>query len=393
MSDEKKPTPPSSGNGGATASGTTAPCPLESVISITAKVPGTKGKRDPTKKRPDDTLTPSSSTDESLSSNPPVILVRGCSDVELAATTSPGGKPVTWKVKPNENSESAPTITPTDGGKQAKLKTDKAGSFSVIATLGASKVVWNVVFVWVKVDPASSVINSQDTKFADSGSTAAFTSFRSGEFTPGQYAWEGKVKMEVIGGGTDKKLGVGKVKIHILQNGVADTLTGNYKDGGTALEVPKGGLPVLDATGSGSPFITSPRAGTVTPDNSAVTDSDKDREAWTGDSPAGAFPGTHQNTGKKLESISGINGFETAIASISDDAPDAIVVHAKTAWSADYSGKVDAAGKYTPNGAKVTKQARFELISSATGGQDAFDAGFETFEPRFNGGTDTTWTP
>jgi hypothetical protein len=363
------------------------------VTQITAKVPGTRGKRKATDKRPDDTLTSSSSSDESLSANPPVILVRGCNEVELGSVTTPPNKPVTWQVKPNQNTESAPTITPINGGKGAKLKTNKAGSFSVIATLGACKVVWNVVFVWVKVDPATSVITARKTKFKDTGSSGGWTKFTSGKFTAGNYAWEGKVKMEVLGGGTDKKMGVGKVKIHILQNGVADTLTGNYKDGGTALEVPKGGIPVVDATSSASPFITNSTAGTVTPSNSSVTDASKDRELWSGDSPAGAFPTAHKNTAKKLKSISGINGFETAVAAISDDAPNSIVVHAKTAWSADYKGKVNAAGVYAPDGPKVTKEAQFNLISAGSGGQDAYDAGFETFEPRFNGGTDTTWTP
>ena len=380
-----------SGGDGTPPGCSSAPCPPpECVTQITAKVPGTRGKRKATDKRPDDTLTSSSSSDESLSANAPIILVRGCNEVELGSVTTPPNKAVSWQVKPNQNSESAPTITPINGGKGAKLKTDKPGSFSVIATLGGCKVVWNVVFVWVKVDPASSVITSRNNKFKDSGSSGGWTSFQSGKFTAGNYAWEGKVKMEVLGGGTNKKLGVGKIKIHILQNGVADTLTGHYKDGGTALEVPKGGLPVLDATNSSSPFIWASSAGSVTPANSSVTDTSKDRELWTGDSPAGAFPTTHKNTGKKLQKISGVNGFETAVASISDDAPNSIVVHAKTAWSADYSGKVNAAGVYTADGAKVTKQAQFSLVS---GGKDAYDAGFETFEPRFNGGVDTTWTP
>ena len=118
-----------------------------------------------------------------------------------------------------------------------------------------------------------------------------------------------------------------------------------------------------------------------------------DRTWWSGDSPAGAFTTSHQNTGKKLTSISGVNAFETAVASVSDDAPNSIVVHAKTSWTADYAGNVSGAGKYTPTKAKVTADSTFALVSAASGGQDALDAGFETFEPRFNGGTDTTWNP
>jgi hypothetical protein len=324
-----------------------------------------------------------------------VILVRGCKDVELEAVTSPVNQPVTWQVRATENSESPPSITPEDGGRKAKLKTDKTGSFSVIATLNSSKVVWNVVFVWVKVDVSTSVVLTRDDRYADAGSSAIFTSFQSGTF-PGlassdQYALWAKVeKVELIGGGSAKSLGVDKVKLHILQNGIADSLTGNYSKGGTAREVPKGGLPVVDATDASSPFITI--AGVtvdVQPDNTSAK-----RSITTGDSPAGAFPVKHKNDASQvLQSISGSNDFLTAIASTSDDAPNAIVVHAQLSWKANFKGKVDASGIYTSDGARTSADSRFALISEATGGQDACDAGYETFEPRFNGGTDTTWHP
>ena len=127
---------------------------------------------------------------------------------------------------------------------------------------------------------------------------------------------------------------------------------------------------------------------TITPDNTAFQ-----REVWTGDSPAGGFPMAHKSTANALTGITGINGFSAAIASVSDNAPTALMVHAKTDWSADFKGDVAGAGVYTPNSAKTTVESAFKLISAATGGQDAGEAGFETFEPRFNGGTDTTWTP
>ena len=88
-----------------------------------------------------------------------------------------------------------------------------------------------------------------------------------------------------------------------------------------------------------------------------------------------------------------MNAFETVVASVSDDAPNSIVAHAKTAWTADFSGTVDGSGRYTATTADVTGDATFTLISDATGGQDARDAGYETFEPRFNGGTDFRWNP
>ena len=372
------------------------PCPKPCIKQIKAKVAGTKSKRNPAKIRPDKVLKPSSVSDESLSGNKPVVLIRGCPEVILESVTDPPHKPVSWTVLPNENAESPPAITPTHGGKGAKLATDKSGSFKVVGTLGDCKVVWNVVFAWVKVDPDSSNITSQDTKFKDNGSGGGATGFESGKFVPGEYAWEAKVKLKVIGGGSSGQLGVGKVKVHILQNGIADTLTGNYQGGGTARETPDGSLPVVDATDDssafGSPFVWNPVAGSVTPANSAITDSDGDREVWTGDSPGGGFLTAHQNTGKPLQEITGVNQFETAIASVSDDAPNAIVVHAKTGWTADFKGNVDAGGIYTSHGAHVTKGTKFSLISDATGGQDACDAGFETFEPVFRD-VHPVWTP
>jgi hypothetical protein len=319
--------------------------------------------------------------------------VRGCHEVKLGSVTTPANQSVTWTIKPNQNSESAPALTPSADGTTATLKTDKAGSFSVIGQLDSCKVVWNVVFAWVKVDTSTGTITKRK-KFADAGSSGGSCGFKSGDFSSGNYAWEGQVKLQVLGGGTDQKLGIDKVKIKILQNGVTDSLTGNYDGGGTVLEVPKGktatapdGTPVVDATDGSQPFIWSSLAGKVTPNSGT------DRTWWSGDSPAGGFATSHKNTAKKLQSISGVNAFETVVASVSDDAQNSIVVHAKTAWTADFSGSVNASGHYTATTADVTGDSTFTLISDSTGGQDALDAGYETFEPRFNGGTDFKWTP
>jgi type VI secretion system secreted protein VgrG len=371
--------------GSAAAGGGAVAASAKCITQITAKVPGTKGKRDATKKRPDDTLTASSSSSESLSANAPVVLVRGCHEVTLGSVTTPPNQPVSWSIKPNENSESAPTLTPTDGGKSATLKTDKAGSFSVIGELGACKVVWNVVFAWVKVDVSTSTITKRK-KFADSGFDPDSCNFKSGAFSAGNYAWEGKVKLQVLGGGKDQKLGIDKVKIKILQNGITDSLTGNYDGGGTCLEIPPDGTPILDANDGSQVFVYLSTSGKVTPNSGT------DRTWWTGDSPAGSFLKDHHNSGKPLKSISGVNAFDTAVASVSDDAPNSILVHAEAKWTADFSGSVAANGTYTPTTAAVTGDSKFALISDATGGQDACDAGFETFEPRFNGSITYRWT-
>lgn len=361
------------------------------VIQIKARVKGTHGVRKPgTDLRPDDVLKSSSSADESLSGNRPAILVRGCHSVDLEAVTDRVNQPVTWTVVPNENSDAPPTITPKDGGRKATLKTNVHGSFSVIATLNASKVVWNVVFVWVKVDVASTVVTTRQLH-ADRGASATRCRFRSGEFLANKFAWEAQVNVKVIGGGNSKRLGTNKVKVHVLQNGVADTLSGNYAPpppGANALEVPKGGLPVVDSNGGVTPVLTNANSVTVLPNNTAF-----ERTVWTGDSPTGSFLLNHQNTGTRLQSISGINGFQTTICGVSDEATNSFVVHARIAWNSNYAGTADAAGNYTPTTASNSSDAAYALVSPGTGGQDAADANMETFQPRFNEGTNTTWTP
>ncbi len=362
-----------------------------SVLEVKASVPGTKGIRNPANQRARSVLPSSQSTHEDLSENKPVILVRGCNDVELEAVTMPSA-PVTWTVTPNENSNTAPTITPAGGGKRAVLKTDKAGSFSVTASTGASKIVWNVVFVSVNVDVSSGVAITRDNLYVDNGSNATQTRFKSGEFVDNQFAWEITVtKIEVVGGGKNNDIGIEDVQLHYLQNGIQDTLTGNYDGGGTATEVPRGGLPIVDSNGDATDDPTADLMLKVTPDNVS-----KVRTIRIGDSPAGSFPRTHPNSKKRLATISGVNGFRAAIGSTSIAASDAFVVHAELKWKADYAGdvaKTGAVGTYTRNGAKTTSDVAMTLISPDTGGQDAGVAGYELFEPRFNGGTDTTFVP
>lgn len=214
------------------------PAAAKCVTQIKAKTPGTNGVRKKTDKRPDNVLTPSSSADKSLAANPPVVLVRGCKKVTLEAVTTPLNQPVNWKVTPNDNKNTAPTITPIRGGKAAQLTTNAIGSFSVIATLGGCKIVWNVVFVWVHVKVKTSKIKVRPrgkakiatdaaSQYADNGSGGGATSFRSGQFAAGQYPWEATVKVHLVGGSSTKKLGIDKVQLHLLQNGVADTLTGH----------------------------------------------------------------------------------------------------------------------------------------------------------------------
>jgi hypothetical protein len=319
--------------------------------------------------------------------------------VDLEAITAPTG-PVTWAVKPNQNSNSAPTITPD--GRKAKLKTGQTGSFSVIASVGPSRIVWNVVFVSVEIDVTRGVVLTTPGLYGDGGkpgdsSDQTSTSFHSGDFgKTGQFTFQLNVtKIKLVGGGSKGDLGVDQVRLHYIQNGVTDTLQGNYAGGGVANEKTKSSLPVCDSNGDPTKNPTADSAGmfTVTPDQVSAS-----RDVQMGDSPGGGFARVHPKTKNLLSSIGGINGFRTAIGSTSNAAPDAFVVHADIKWQAHFDGTVNTNPKqnatYTANGAKTTSDAQMALISAGTGGQDAGDAGFELFPIRFNnGGTTITFTP
>lgn len=364
------------------------PTVLPIVIKIDAHQSGTSGKRIPSNKRAVNHLKSSTARVESLAANPPVVLVRGGHSVSLTATTQPADQPVTWQVAPNENTHEAPSITPTHGGKRALLGSTRTGSFAVIASSGPSKVVWNVIFVSVEVQPETTKVTKRNNYV--NGPAPGLVFFKSGEFAPNQYAWEATVEVKLVGGGTNNKMGIDKIELKVLQNGVADTLTAHYAGppAGTAREKPKGGLPVLDANDVSSPtLLESIPAVTVTPHTGPK------RKVWTGDSPTGAFPATHIPTGKPATSISGINGFSTAIVSTSKDAPTEYVLHAYTGWQAHFDGTADATGQYTPHGAHTSADTRYQLDCPDIGGRDACNAGFETFPPLFNTGTDTEWKP
>lgn len=366
---------------------------LPAVMEIKAKIPATHGKRNPHRIRPENILPPSVSDQEGLDANEAVALVRGCLDVQLEAVTAPPNLPVTWTVRPNQNKESSPAITPVGMGQKATLKTDKTGSFSVIASVGPSRIVWNVVFVSVNVDTDSSINLTRDL-YVNDGSDANFAGFRSGEFKQGKFTWESSVKVVLVGGGASQTLGIDQIRLGVLQNGVQDTLTGHYSKGGTCVELPHGGLPIVDSNGDADaqPLLVAKVSVSVTPDNTGSA-----RTVWTADSPTGSFAVHHTDGKEILKSVSGINGFSTAVASFSTKARTAICVHAKMDWHADYAGDItyphSGVSFYTANGAATTSEPEFALISEATGGQDAQEAGFETFEPRFNNGTGTRFTP
>ena len=377
------------------------------VMQINGTLEATKEiRKGSTKSRTDATLRSSTSTLTSLTANPPAaILVQGCKDVDLDAVIS-APSDVTWTVTPTDNTNPAPTITPVAGSvnnTKAKLSSAQGGSFSVIASIGSSRVVWNVVFVSVKVNVSNAVIDLRAAQYVDGfirtgtpanpqfPSDANTTRFTSGQFNPGQFCWELFIpEIKLIGGGTDGKLGIDQIVTHYLQNIVGDSLSGNYQGGAVALEAPQ------DSTGTvvAFPIIDSNGDADATPNadvSVTITNPTSDTRSWrAGDAPEGLFPRVHN--GKLLQTITGSIDFRASVASTCVDAPNSIIVHAEMLWQAHYDATVATtgpAGKFTANGARTTGDRAVSLVSAATNGKDAADAGYEVFEPRYNNGRAT----
>ncbi|HEY2588578.1 MAG TPA: hypothetical protein VGI81_22745 [Tepidisphaeraceae bacterium] len=410
------------------------------VTKIDGTAPGTVSLRTAANKLPD-TAFSSNNAAEPLASNAPTVLVRGCNKVKLKATTNPAGLNVDWEVKPIGHTGAAPAANPQFGAKETVVSTDKPGAFSVIAHLGTTKIVWNVVFVHVKVLPDTTVVIHRKTGFVDSGSSGNFTQFRSGVFVKGSGAMEATVTVDLAAGGS-RDADLGKIQLHYLQNGTADTLGGNFRGGGHVAEVPATGMPILDNNGpnfpAGNPNVPAIPPRTAAPPQaisspfvvaaSSFTDtkiSAKRHKIFALDSPAGGFSNRHTTKNDPLSpgspgpppvppqrapliAITGVNAFVVTIASTSTDAPGAIVIHAKLKWTADFSGNVNyphppahhpateipnnTIGSYVRTTAQVTGDPKYVLVGAATGGQDAKDAGVEVFEPRFNGAIGSNFT-
>ncbi len=369
------------------------------VIRIDGTQPGTPGVRNPGDQPAPNKLKSSTSATLTLSANKPAVLVRGGLDVTLTATTVPPDTQVAWSVAPNENKGAAPTITPTGKVNEAKLKTDKTGSFAVTATLGDTKVVWNVVFVWVQVLVGKTAVITRNNYFdvppADKYPDGTIVPenlksviFHSGDFEAKKFAWEATVPVHLVGGGTSGKLGINRIKVHFLQNGTADTLAGVYgKDGGTGKETIGVKLPVVDTNGTDPPFPfiysifdkAPAKFMKITPNQKS-----QDRTMFNGDSPGGSFLRFHKTTHADLTQVLGMNGFVNAICSVSSDSPTEIVAHAQLGWQAHYDGIVTQPFMYNSHGYTLSDTAYSE-ISAGTGGQDAAQAGLETKLPIYVG--------
>ena len=385
-----------------------APPPVPKVIRIEALQLGTPSLRTPSRKLDTNTLRPSTSSDQDLKANKPVVLLKGSEALRLTAITDPPGMSVTWEITQNETTQPVPDFNPK-AGSQTEVKTDKVGSFAVAARLNGSVVFWNLVLVGVEID-ASSTSEGRNGGYADLGSSpgrlgpndafekSTFTGVSSGEFAFGKHAWFAQVKANLTGGGSTGDLGCDQISVQILQNLEADNVVGEYD---TELALSDAGFRLLDtapgspddwdgpAIGIGfvpalrkslkkSPFLWPPKMFKV------VSQNLRSCVLQAGDSPAVAFE-TRSKKNEKLQRIRGSIEFRTALAAFSKDSINSISVYADTVWLADYTGDVDVSpnGVWSSKGAGTKIKQAWAPFKDANGvvGTMAWNANMEIFDP------------
>ena len=146
------PAPPSHGPGAASPPGACVHCPRR-VVTIHAKVPTTQSVKGTWRTPPPMVFHEfsSSSANQGLDSNHPIVLVRNCGTIQLEAVTDPPRQSdVAWTVLPNPGPAPNPTLS-RRSGLHSELTTNVAGGYAVSVTLEGTTVFWNVVFVDVEV--------------------------------------------------------------------------------------------------------------------------------------------------------------------------------------------------------------------------------------------------
>jgi hypothetical protein len=241
--------------------------------------------------------------------------------------------------------------------------------------------------------------NQNGAHFEDNGSTASDVKFRSGKFeiaNPGQFAFNVLVDVRLDAGPNADPALINDVAIFFLQNGTADDLRSEYTDGSVIREVfkdPAMKFPVVDSNGKTADYfgplcLTEPPFTIAALQTKVVRDDGDFKVLLFGDSPDGSFPA--RTLKGVVDHIRGQNDFKLAVASICRSSRNCVVVHAELTWTANFDGRVEGAKdgktKYVREGAfsKITTPDRkFQPVSPATGGQNARDAKYELFAPKF----------
>ena len=195
-----------------------------------------------------------------------ITIVRGCDELELTATVTPNGVPLSWKVERATDDNAALSGLPTDSANgssnKRKLKADATGSFHICAFVdcdhdGARSVddggiVLNVNIVNVEVmsGAANNKILTRTNLFNDASSNVSYLVVHSGStngVAPGvnasytdakftKYPMSFKVTIKLVGGGADQRRGTDDVRAGYIQVTTADSVTGIYAGSKTVKE-------------------------------------------------------------------------------------------------------------------------------------------------------------
>ena len=344
-----------------------------------------------------------------------ITIVRGCDELELTATVTPNGVPLSWKVERATDDNAALSGLPTDSANgssnKRKLKADATGSFHICAFVdcdhdGARSVddggiILNVNIVNVEVmsGAANNKILTRTNLFNDASSNVSYLVVHSGStngVAPGvnasytdakftKYPMSFKVTIKLVGGGADQRRGTDDVRAGYIQVTTADSVTGIYAGSKTVKEAifVNAGLsnpvttgtpatlsfPVRDTRGANNkgsgPFIIS----SSDVDKANLSTGGKKRVVRMLEPPAIVLPLTHPVSGGALTSISGTNDFSTFLSAYSTDFDENYVVVGSTDWTIAYGSYTAAAG-WSQTGVAVTSGASMTTFSPPKRAED-----------------------
>jgi hypothetical protein len=355
-------------------------------------------------------------------------VVRQCGDLLMEATVKPAAVKLSWDVEraadDDKSLKGLPTHADNGAPNKRKVTADGTGSFHVFAFVDANGngkhsddedgVTVNLDMVEIKV-PAGAANNKifRNPAYSNARSTAGALVVDSG-LSQGTFAIAPsiggaygdaefvrhligfKVRVNLIGGGANKRRGVSKLTLGYNQTTTADSVVGTYADGRTEREtlfvmpIPPANLgpggqvvsgaglatlafPVRDTRGASNsgtgPFIISSSDANPA-DKKNLASGGEQRVVRMIDPPAIAIDMTHPVTGSALASIAGSNNFAVFLVAFSSDFNENYTEIASATWSTTY-GTFTAAGGWTIAGAALTAAAAMTVSASAQPGDSS----------------------
>jgi hypothetical protein len=253
-----------------------------------------------------------------------------------------------------------PTIT-QDASKplQATVDLNGEGSFNVICyydsngngtyDAGEELKVFHLAEVGVVVAAGAGSVTTDNADFAARPYLTTATILQDGNFA-GPYAIQMSEPVQLIGGGADGMIGVDKIHMGFVQDGLSDNFAVQYKNGNVATtRLTAGSYPILDSSyhpnpGEPSAIFTLPigklfplpKAPGPARDQPATADpaGGEDRTVTTADSPSEEFQNTSRSS--PASSTSGGYTFVAYLSAYSDDFGQSYDGYLAVNWSESF---------------------------------------------------------